>query len=321
MRPLLTLSTCAPLQDNYAIAHWGQTLAIQDCVYRAMAAKHRWAAVLDIDEYILPKSAATPNWPALLQQLAQDNGGRAAAEYSFSGVKMCSGCIQQQQQEQDNVPDACKQPVTVGFHHITWPSAVLCSQPGQQCDYKKTIVDPLAVGQAHVHSTANISPYSLVSGSVIVSQDIAVKLHDRVHDIHKGSITFAARMLPLLQANIGQVAAATAAGMFDQQTHMTELAGLPVWPVQSSDCQVCGSVNTADMNSPALQHNLLLCGLYGEQLRHRISANVAAMIGASTFNGAESWASKDPTIANLYGGHVFAKWAPPEQLVVAVVKK
>jgi hypothetical protein len=279
-----------------------------------MAAKHRWVAVLDIDEYILPKSAATPNWPALLQQLVQDNGGRAAAEYSFSGVKVCSGCIQLKQQEQGDVPAACRQPATVGFHHITWPSAVLSCQPGKQCDYKKTIVDPLAVGQAHVHSTANFSPYSLASGIVIVSQDIAVKLHDRVHDIHNGNVTFAARMLPLLKANIGQVAAMTAAGKFHQQKDMTGLSGLPVWPAQSSDCQVCGSVQTADMGSPALQQDLLLCGLYGEQLRHRISSDVAAMVGAGTFDGAQGWASGNPSIANLYGGHVFARWAPPEKV-------
>jgi hypothetical protein len=161
MCQLLTMFTCAPLQDNYAFAHWGQTLAIQDCVYRAMAAEHRWVAVLDIDEYILPKAAATPNWHALLQLLVQDNGGRAAAEYSFSGVKMCSGCIQQKQQEQANVTAACRQPVTVGFHHVTWPSrlaaAVLCSQPGQQCEYIKTVVDLLAVGPAYVHSTVEFA--------------------------------------------------------------------------------------------------------------------------------------------------------------------
>jgi hypothetical protein len=283
-----------------------------------MAAKHRWVAVLDIDEYILPKAAAATDWHTLLQQLVQNNGGRAAAEYSFSGVKMCSGCIQQQQQQQDSVPASCKQPPTVGFHHITWPSTLLCSKPGKQSDYKKTIVDPLAVGQAHVHSTASFSPYGLVSGSVIVSQDIAVKLHDRVHDIHKGNRTFAARMLPLLKANIGQVTAMTAAGMFDQAADSASEQGLPVWPSHSSDCEVCGSVETAGMGS-AFEQDWTLCGKLGEQLRQHIIRDVADMGVAGTFDGPDSWASSNPAIANLYGGHVFAKWAPPEKPVVVVM--
>lgn len=308
---------CLHLQDNYAIAHWGQTLAIQDCVYRAMAAKHRWVAVLDIDEYIVPKVAAATNWSALLQQLIQSNGGRAAAEYSFSGVKMCSGCIQQQQ-KQSSVPPACKQPPTIGFHHITWPSTLLCSKPGLPSDYKKTIVDPLAVGQAHVHSTAAFSPFSLVSGIVIVPKDVAVKLHDRVHDIHQGNVTFAARMLPLLKANIGQVAASTAAGMFDEPVDIGGLQGLPAWPSHSSDCEVCGSVRTSAMHSPAMEQDLTLCSRFGEQLLQRISTDVAAMTAAGTFAGTDSWASNDPAIANLYGGHVFFKWAPPVQVVAVV---
>jgi hypothetical protein len=307
------------LQDNYAIAHWGQTLAIQDCVYRAMAAKHRWVAVLDIDEYILPKAAATTNWPTLLQQLIQSNGGRAAAEYSFSGVKMCSGCIQSNQLEHENEPSACRQPPTIGFHHITWPSTLLCSKPGRPADYKKTIVDPLAVGQAHVHSTATFSPNSLVSGTVILPQDRAVKLHDRVHDIHKGNVTFAARMLPLLKANIGQVTAMTAAGKFDQPIEMGSAQGLPAWPSHSSDCDVCGSVRTSDIGSPAIEQDLSLCSRFGEQLRQRISADVATMVAAGTFDGDDSWASTDPKVANLYGGHVFARWPPPAKPVVAVV--
>jgi hypothetical protein len=275
-------------------------------MYRAMAAKHRWVAVLDLDEYILPKPEDMPNWLDLLQQIIQSKGGKAAAEYSFSGVKLCSGCVPQPAEkllmlDQKDVPAACQQPLTVGFHHITWPSALLPSK----LDQKKSIVDPRAVGQAGVHSTEVFSAYSLSSGSTSVPRTVAVKLHDRVHDIHQDNITFASRMLPLLKSNIARVAALTADGRFDQ------MAGLQVWPAHNSNCDVCGSVKTSEMGSPRFEQDLKLCSLYGEQLRRIISADAAAMLAAGTFDGPDGWASKDPRIANLYGGHVFTKWAPP----------
>lgn len=65
---------------------WGQVLAVQDCVYRAMVDHHRWVVITDFDEYIVPQKSSTPNWTAMLQQLTELNpGGQPAAEYRFSG--------------------------------------------------------------------------------------------------------------------------------------------------------------------------------------------------------------------------------------------
>jgi hypothetical protein len=266
-----------------------------------MAAKHRWVAILDLDEYIVPKTSV--DWQAMLQQLVSSNNGKATAEYAFAGVKMCSGCLQQQQplqQQNSTPPAACQMAPKIGFHHIIWPSTLLTGKP----DYPKAIVDPLAVGQAAVHSMAQQSPHSLSSGKVSVPEHMAVKLHDRVHDIHKSNTTFAARMLPLLKANIHQVAAATAAGRFDQQA-------LPAWPSPGSACDVCGSVSMTAVGSTALHQDFTFCSLFGPRLHRQIRMDVASMVAAGVFDGPSAWSSSDPLIANLYGGHSFNAWAPP----------
>ncbi|WIA21281.1 hypothetical protein OEZ85_000514 [Tetradesmus obliquus] len=54
---------CTYHQDNYQIGWWGQTLAVQDCTYRAMAAGHRWVAVMDLDEFVLPMTPSAPVLP------------------------------------------------------------------------------------------------------------------------------------------------------------------------------------------------------------------------------------------------------------------
>lgn len=54
---------CTYHQDNYQIGWWGQTLAVQDCTYRAMAAGHRWVAVMDLDEFVLPMTPGAPVLP------------------------------------------------------------------------------------------------------------------------------------------------------------------------------------------------------------------------------------------------------------------
>jgi hypothetical protein len=189
----------------------------------------------------------------------------------------------------------------IGFHHITWPSTALGARSR---DFTKVIVDPLAVGQASVHFTAQQSPHSLSSGKVLVPQHVAVKLHDRVHDTEQGNKTFAARMLPLLKANIHQVAAATVAGRFDQQT-------LPVWPYIGSACDVCGSVSMKGAPSATLHQDLTFCSMFGSRLHRQIRMDVANMVAAGLFDGPSAWGSSDPFIANLYGGHSFKAWAPP----------
>ncbi|WIA43763.1 hypothetical protein OEZ86_010186 [Tetradesmus obliquus] len=298
---------CTYHQDNYALAHWGQGLAIQDCVYRAMAASHRWVAVLDLDEYILPQAAQ--DWHTMMQQLVSSSKGVAAAEYSFDGVMMCSGCLAQQQQQQQPAnttsSPTCQLRRTVGFHHITWPSTVLPAS-GMSLDAPKVIVDPLAVGQVSAHLIDELSPHSLSTGSVTVQRQVAVKMHDRVHDIHLGNTTFAARMLPLLKNNIGQVAAATAAGRFHQQA-------LPLWPSHGSACEVCGSVSMKQMKWPPLNEDPTLCSRFGQRLQQQVRMDVSAMVRIGLFTEPTAWGSTDPAIANLYGGHSFDAWAPPKQ--------
>ncbi|WIA41580.1 hypothetical protein OEZ86_008944 [Tetradesmus obliquus] len=76
---------CTYHQDNYQIGWWGQTLAVQDCTYRAMAAGHRWVAVMDLDEFLQQRVAAAVTaaaaagdfevWFAADQRLANLYGG------------------------------------------------------------------------------------------------------------------------------------------------------------------------------------------------------------------------------------------------------
>lgn len=83
------LDTVLCCLSGWHAARWGQVLAVQDCVYKAMVSRHRWVVVTDFDEYIVPQKASIPNWPALLNELSKDkNAGQPAMEYKFNGMQL-----------------------------------------------------------------------------------------------------------------------------------------------------------------------------------------------------------------------------------------
>lgn len=292
-------ANCTYHQDNYQIPHWGQTLAIQDCVYRAMVSKQRWVAVLDLDEYFLPKESSVTNWPSLISHVS----GRYHAEYMFQGFRLCSGCVLDHAQSSSKTqqlpataaeapaagtPGACMHP-SVGLHHMLWSAAV----DTHATDHIKSIIAPLAVDVAGVHSTRAFSPYSLSSGSMQVPEKLAIKLHDRVHDIHTGNSTFAARMLPLLKQHLSAVLSAPA------------VEQLPLFPAAGT-CNLCGSTTRG---SGSLGADFTLCNVYGHQLYSAVRNTTKAMQQAGVF---QVWSRLDSAAANLYGGCIFDQWAPPK---------
>lgn len=187
----------------------------------------------------------------------------------------------------------------MGFDHILWSAVVSTSN-----DHFKCIVDPLAVGQASVHGTQHFSPDSVATGVVTAPSDVALKLHDRVHDIHK-STTFATIMLPLLlkhvQRNFGSGfdrSASTASSKKPVQ-------GAPwaAWP-QSAEglCDSCGGPVVK------VEVDYGLCNLHGRSLSTGVAMAVQDMRQAGVF---ALWQNMSSSVVSVYGGHVFDKWAPP----------
>lgn len=254
-----------------------------------------------------------------------------------AGVKVCSGCTEYKQQQSRmrhtssintgasnlklnrhtkaltghayrakravaaGAPHSCLHP-SVGFDHILW-SAVMATTP----EHWKCIVDPLAVGQASVHGTTQFSPDSLASGKVTVPSNVAVKLHDRVHDIHKAA-TFATVMLPQLlqqvQANMhAQVAAGTSSNDSNSMLANNVPTALPTsWPNSAAAtlCDQCAGPAVIDFS---------MCNLYGHALWRAVSRVVQEMQQAGVFG---VWRNSSAGTGNVYGGYSFGAWAPPK---------
>lgn len=149
---------CTTHQDNCNIAWWGQSLAILDCLTRT-AGRYRWTAVMDFDEYLVPRAATT-----ILQLLL---GVGLAVQYTFPGRVLCSGCRHQfhlvrgaghssgehplqplrvAQGPDSGMGASCLEPVA-DFQHLLWSSVV-----SDAADHKKCVVDPLAVSFPGIHT-------------------------------------------------------------------------------------------------------------------------------------------------------------------------
>lgn len=135
--------------------------------------RFRWVAVLDFDEYLVPKQAQTIG--EVFQQI-HTTSGHCSAQYTFTGRVVCSGCRHQYH----TVPGAgpteqplpvregphpfssavlCLQP-TVGFHHILWSTVT-----ADAADHLKSVVDPMAVMAPGVHSSS-VGSFKGCSGTV-----------------------------------------------------------------------------------------------------------------------------------------------------------
>jgi hypothetical protein len=137
---------------------------------------YRWVAVLDFDEYLVPKQATTIG--QLFQQ-AHMAAGQCSSQYIFTGRVVCSGCrhqyhnipglqdktgtaVQQlpvSEQPNPNSTAACLQP-TVGFHHMLWSTVI-----ADTTDHVKSVVGPMAVTLPGVH-TSPTRAYNNCSGTV-----------------------------------------------------------------------------------------------------------------------------------------------------------
>lgn len=268
------------LQDNYLIAEWGRALALQDCMYRTMTERHRWVAVVDFDEYLVPRQVAHgQTWQGLLRQLAKDCVFKT--EYQFQGFTVCSGCSHahhQQQVKEDPHPhkpgekvltfktiDAanpsthglCLRPA-VGFHHILWSTVVANDK-----EELRSITDPFSVEQAGM-GKSQFSRYSLVPAGVFDMPDTyAVKLHAHAHETTDGNETFTARMLALVQVH----AQGVARGMDEQ---------LPMYPALGH-CEACSTPTNE------LSVDYSVCNSYGYPLYQRLSTVIPAMRDAGVF--------------------------------------
>lgn len=152
---------------------WGQPLALADCVLRARG-RYRWVAILDFDEYLVPKQV--PTISQLFQHI-HNSTGHCNTQYTFTGRVVCSGCRHQyhsipNSSTASTVPPlhvheapyadlgaTCLQP-TVGFHHMLWSSVV-----GDATDHDKSVVDPMAVTLPGVH-TSSMGTFSGCGGTV-----------------------------------------------------------------------------------------------------------------------------------------------------------
>lgn len=137
---------------------WGQPLAILDCLART-AGTYRWVAVMDFDEYLVPRAA--PSLPQLLRDAAGPDG--LAAQYTFPGRILCSGCQHQfhrvpgsnsssvqplkvAEAPRSDMAAACLEPLA-DFQHVLWSSVA-----SQEHDHQKSIVDPMAVVFPGIHT-------------------------------------------------------------------------------------------------------------------------------------------------------------------------
>lgn len=225
---------------------------------------------------------------------AQNYQPRAAAAVPFSVRRAPT----------QGLPDSCLYP-SVGFDHILWSAIV----SGRQ-DHVKCIIDPLAVAQAGVHGTARFSSDSLAVGIVTVPSNIAVKLHDRVHDIH-ASVTFATIMLPqlLLRVQNRFVSHVGLSNEVSPSDAATRTGGTlsSFWPQFAG--LLCGRCASSETNVAAdLQIDYSMCNLVGHTLTESLHRTLGQMQQAGTFN---AWRNLPTDIANIYGGYTFDAWAPP----------
>lgn len=291
--------TCAHHQDALGIAWWGQTLAIQDCLYRAMARRYRWVVVADFDELLLPRqppgdSGGITTWASLISQLTRNGSEPPAQQYSLQGVRTCPACALPGAHPAAAAVAAAAaatgggacEPPSASFKHLLWPAVV----PGGSRDHVKSIVDPVAVEQAHVHSTLAFHATS-AGRSVTVPRDLGVKVHDRVHDVHT-SPTFATVMLPLLRHDINELTVPTAVGggmSLPQQSRAWAAAavgGGSNWTVDTALCRT----------------------ELGRQLSAAIDGRLQRMRAQRVLP--DAWLRLDEKAANVYGGYSFARWAP-----------
>jgi hypothetical protein len=120
-----------------------------------------------------------------------------------------------------------------------------------------------------------------------------VKLHDRAHDIHM-DCTFMMKLLPQLWQYV-------------VKRHTMPLTHSQMFvPLSSHGCaahQACrpGAPKRVDFS---------LCNAYGMQLITRIDVVLADMVAEGVF---DLWLQLNESAANLYGGHAFDHWGPPQQ--------
>jgi hypothetical protein len=180
---------------------------------------------------------------------------------------------------------------TVGFQHLLWSNTVSTQQ-----DFDKCIVDPYAVLIPSAHFTSYFTKYSLLleNRRLAVPASIAVKIHDRVHEIGGSNATFAALMLPLLKAHLEAVLAR------NEDQH------LPAFPSDTA-CASCGcTVGDASCTGQLTAANFSICRVYGGLLQQRVTNTLEAMRLAGAFH---AWLVSNASVANLYGGHEVGSWA------------
>jgi hypothetical protein len=125
-----------------------------------------------------------------------------------------------------------------------------------------------------------------------------VKLHDRAHDIHMDS-TFMMQLLPRLWE-------------FVVKRHTMPLTHLQTFvPLSSHGC----AAHRACMPKAPKRVDFSLCNAYGMQLSNKIDAALADMFAEHVF---DTWLQFNESAANLYGGHTFGHWGPPEHMHATV---
>lgn len=201
--------------------------------------------------------------------------------------------------EPADLSDLCISP-SLGFKHILWSPAMVGSR-----DHMKSIVDPLSVGQASVHSTAHFSPFSPTGGIVMVPADVAVKLHDRVHDIHV-PVTFATDMLPKLLVHVQQgMGAEWDSAKVSAPGHIVSFDKAQRWDAADELCDSCTGFSASAAREHHMKHGF--CLLHGKSLSQSIDDALHSMQQAGVF---AVWQQLPVNASNVYGGHKFDAWAP-----------
>lgn len=292
---------CSYHQDNYGIRWWGQELAIQDCLYRSMG-RYRWVAIMDLDEWIVPRQPDLPNWSALLARL--DHPTTIASGYLFSNVAVCSECNNQFTPKGNATQNGIAELAVVEapkvkaellmphahLTHMVW-SGTISSRDWGFASHTKAVVDPWAIALSGVHSPLQVetryAPWVTSPNIISVPTSVAVKYHVRTHDTHKKT-SFSEDLLNGIVA--GGVLCTAAGGGKD----------CPVMQLRK-----CATSCDVYSEKDALVADYRLANLFGENLTASVQSTLVQM-GPEL----QAWHVLSKRVRGLYGGHEFGAWAP-----------
>lgn len=185
--------------------NYGQVLAHQDCLYRAMGV-HRWVLFVDLDEFILPRSPTLRNLPQVIADVIKGNKNIAPGEIGFRSAFY------------ENCMPSRFGNVTVSFTHRirkgrissmprpAWSPARV-SELYQVDRRTKYLCDPLACDRPGIHyaisqicerfeSYAKRSQWPSSCAKVAVHPTTAISHHVRVKDRNGTESAVACHLVP-----------------------------------------------------------------------------------------------------------------------------